>query len=211
MALKQIGIIAAVLAAFFLFGWFAGRHSGRNSVRTTEIEPFSGMVTADDVARGMTETKPDTVYIPIPVPGPERIVYSTEVQPVKPDVVPIQSVEPGPERDAAVNAALIDWNTKRSYTGVLFDDPRIGTVTYDFDVQFNRAGQIGYRFEPAPILKTRPRLRPTVVGEFYTNGQHAFGGGVQYGEFVLNVRALKLPRTVSEAGYAFGVGAQIIF
>ena len=213
MTLKQIGSVAVVLAAFFLFGWFIGRHNGRNSVRTTKIEPIKGVVTAEDLVKGMTETKPDTVFVPVYVceKGSDRLAYSTETQPVAPEVVPIENLDPGPERNGAIMAVLTDWNTKRYYKGTLFDDPHAGTVTYGFDVQFNRAGQIDYHFDPAPVPKARPRLRPTVGGEIYTNGQHSFGGGVQYGAFGLNVRALKLPGTTGETGYAFGVGAQIVF
>lgn len=213
MKLKDIGIIAVVLAAFFLFGWCSGRHSGRNSVKQTKIGSISGVVAVEEVAKGLTESKPDTVFVPVPVyvPGPERVVYSTETQPVAPDVVPIETVPVGPERDAAVDAALLDWNTKRSYTGTLFDNKAVGTVTYAFDVRFNRVGQIDYNFDPAPIQKTPARLRPTIGGEYYTNGQYAFGGGVQYGAFGLNVRALKLPKSASEDGFAFGIGAQILF
>lgn len=213
MTLKQIGIIAATLAAFFLFGWVTGRYSGRNSVRMAETGSIAGVVTAEDVADGLSETKPDTVYIPVTVyaPGPERVVYSTETQPVAPDIVPVETVPAGTMRDAAVDAALIDWNTKRSYKGTLFDSKASGTLTYAFEVQFNRAGQIDYRFDPAPVPKPRARLRPTIGGEYYTNGQYAFGGGVQYGAFGLNVRALKSPKSASNDDFAFGVGAQIMF
>lgn len=213
MALKHTGIIAAVLMVFFLFGWFAGRHNGRNSVKTAKINPISGVVSAEEVAKGLTETAPDTIYVPeyIYIEKDDRITYAAETQSATPKIVPIENLDPGPERDAAINAALIDWNTKRSYKGTLFDDKNIGTLTYVFDVQFNRAGQIDYRFEPVPIKKQRTRLRPTVGGEYYTNGQYAFGGGVQYGAFGINVRALKQPKTVPEDGFAFGVGVQIIF
>ena len=211
MTLRQIGIIATVLAAFFLFGWLTGWHNGRNFVRSTETGPVVGVVTAEEVAKSMTESKPDTVYVPVPVPGPERIVYSTKVQPGAPEVVPIETVTTGSARDAAVDAALLDWNTKRTYAGTFFDNKTVGTFTYAFDVQFNRAGQIDYRFDPAPVPKARPRLRPTIGGEIYTNGQYSFGGGVLYGAFGLNARALTFPKSASEDGFAFGVGAQIIF
>lgn len=234
MTLKQTGIILAILTAIFLSGWFMGRHSGKNSRGTIETEPIRGTVEAEVVAQGMTEVKPDTIFVPVRVyvPGsgrdasssertvsspehvlsdPEQAPYSTQVQAVAPEVVPIGSVEPGPERDAAIEAALVDWNTKRSYSGELFNDPRAGKLKYNFDVQFNRAGEIGYQFEPAPAPKPRTRLRPTIGGEYYTNGQYTFGGGVQYGAFGLNVRALRLPKSAEGRGLALGVGAQIIF
>lgn len=213
MKLRDIASLFLVVIGIFLVGWLMGRHNGRNSVRMTETGPVSGVVTAEEVAKGMTESKPDTVYVPVPVyiREDDRLGYSTETQPVAPEVVPIETVEPGSKRDAAVDAVLIDWNTKRSYTGTLFDNKTVGTFSYAFDVQFNRAGQIDYRFDPAPIPKPRTRLRPTIGGEYYSNGQYAFGAGIQYSAFGLNVRALKLPKSATEDGYAFGIGAQIIF
>jgi hypothetical protein len=155
----------------------------------------------------MTETAPDTIYVPtkIYVQGPERIVYSTEVQRVAPEVVPIETV-PEPQRDSVLMAAVIDWNTTRAYKGTLFDDPAVGTVSYDFAVQFNRVGQIGYQFVPARTAKPPPRLRPTVGGEYYTNGMYAFGVGAQRGAIGVNVRALKIDNS-----YALGIGVQVIF
>jgi hypothetical protein len=210
MKLKEIGIIATVLLLVFLFGWFAGRYDGRNSVKTTITTPFEGVVTVGILEKGMSETKPDTIYVPylvyIETEGHDRQVSAS----IENKKVPIETIESDTIRDEAINTALVDWNTKRSYSGVFFDSETSGAFSYAFDVQFNRAGEIQYRFEPAPILipERRIRLRPTIGGEYYTNGQYSFGGGVQYGAFGLNVRALSLS---GGKGYAFGVGAQFLF
>lgn len=206
MKLKYSIIFAvALVAVSFLFGYCTGHSGGRDASGAVKIDVIEGAIPAVDVAAGMTETKSDTIYVPVPVPGPERIVYSTEVQPVAPDVMPIETVPEGAPRDSAIMAAIRDWNVRRSYRGVILDDPAAGTVSYSFDVQYNRVGQIDYRFEPAE--KPPPKLRPAIGGEYYSNGQYAFGGGVQYGAFGLNVRALKLPAS----GFAVGIGAQIVF
>lgn len=199
MKLKDIVIIIVALAIFFVFGWFAGR----NSVKTTEAKSFSGSTILEEPI----ETIPDTIFAPVS----RNSINLSEVKQVVPKIVPIETILLGPERDAAISAALIDWNTKRSYAGTLFDGEEVGAVTYSFDVQFNRAGQISYAFNPAPVLKPKIRLRPTIGGEYYFNGQYSFGGGVQYGALGLNIRALRLNKSVSESSFAFGIGAQIAF
>lgn len=101
-----------MLAVFFLFGWFTGRHNGRNSVGTAEIGPISGVVTAEDTAKGMSETPPDTIYVPkyihIEKDGHDcQMLVTHDSQTITPEVVPIETVE-GPKRDSVINAALID-------------------------------------------------------------------------------------------------------
>jgi hypothetical protein len=175
-----------ILFLFFTLGTFMGWHAHPNC---SVIESIEGVVPLETVAGGMTEEKPDTIYVPVPVPvpGPERIVYSTETQAVEPEVIPIETVEPGPERDAAVSAALIDWNTKRSYKGTLFDDPRAGTVSYSFDVQFNRAGHIDYRFTPvSPPAPKAKRFGIGIQAGYGLTGDRLapyIGVGVQYNLF----------------------------
>lgn len=211
-----ISAFASALAAaviLFYLGWFFGRN-GTFSWRPEPVS-FTGTVPADTVAVGMTETPPDTVFIPklIPVPGPERIVYLPDTMPGAPVVVPIDSVPEGPDRDAAVDTAVTDWNAKRRYTGTLFDDPRVGSVAYDFTVQFNQAGAISYRFNPVPVsAKKEPlRLRPTFGGEYYANGQFSMGPGLLYGTIGANVRILSLPSSTGKSGFTAGIGVQVVF
>lgn len=211
MNLKSIALISAVFAAVFLFGWYSGRHSRRNAVRGPEIKPIEGVIPIDTMEKQMIEISPDTVFVR--VPGPTRIVYVEGDAVVRTDTlrIPVETLIPGPTRDSAIDATLIDWNTKRSYTGVLFDDPAAGRATYSFDVQYNRSGAIRYTFDPAPISKPRIRLRPTIGGEYYSNGQYGFGAGVQYGGFGANVRALKIENPQTPGSYAFGLGVQFVF
>lgn len=177
--MKNFTILAIVLALFFVAGWIFGR---RTAPGCPEPVPIVGTVPADTVTAGMTETKPDTVFVPklVPVPGPERIVYLPDTTAGAPEVVPIETVPTGPERDSALYAAAVDWNTARRYTGTLFDDPAAGRATYDFTIQFNRAGAIDYRFDPVPVVSVKPRR---------------WGVGVQagYGLTVRNDRTVAAP------------------
>lgn len=199
MKLKWIG--GAIVLIGWLIGWLMGWRTGRNSVERVERTPVSGVVSVEDVEKNMTEIKPDTVYVPY------FAGKSADTSELK--KVPVESLEPGPERDTAMYAALLDWNTKRSYSGTFFDDPAKGTFSYSFDVQFNRTGPIKYNFEPppVPVPKQRIKLRPVIGGEYYTNGWYSFGGGIQYGAIGLNVRML----STRGKGLAFGAGVQIIF
>ena len=99
--------------------------------------------------------KPDTIYVPVPMYA-EKEGHDRQTQAIAENRnVSIETVEPGQECDEAINAALIDWNTKRSYSGTFFDNKTDGKFTYSFDMQFNKAGQINYKFElvPVPVLK----------------------------------------------------------
>lgn len=175
--------LAAVV--IFLAGAILG-FCTRNMLLVGPGETITGSVPADTVAVGMTVTPPDTVFLPkiVRVPGPERIIYSTEVEQTAPEVVPIDSVPEGPERDSALYAVVVDWNTTRRYSGTLIDDPRAGKVSYAFSVQYNRAGQIDYRFDPAPVVTARPRRWGVGVQAGYgitADGLRPYiGVGVQY-------------------------------
>jgi hypothetical protein len=168
----SVQILIAI--ALFVVGAFVGWHVRPECPAAV---PIAGTVPAVEVAEGMTETKPDTVYVPIPVPGPERIKYVPATQTVSPEVVPIETIEPGPARDAAIETALIDWNTKRNYKGALFDGPRTGSLVYDFDVQFNRVGELRYQFTPPPI----PTPKTTRWGIGFQAG---YGASMQQGRVV---------------------------
>lgn len=199
MKLKEIGVVLIVIVSVFLFGWCSGRNNGKNAVNKAEIPQISG-VTTPSIEK---ETTPETIKILVPVHVAPNQSVSAE-----PEIKPIDSIKTEEERTEAVSATLTDWNIKRTYSGILFSDKKVGKVTYNFDVQYNRAGAISYVFDPAPFAKQPSRLRPTIGGEAYTNGQYSFGGGVQYGSFGLNVRALSLKNSKD---YAFGIGLQVIF
>lgn len=202
MGLKRITAFLVLLAAFFWLGWLIGRRNGKNAIETIKPAVLTGFVPAVEVEKGLEEVKPDTVFVPKAGKAEEP-----------PKLVPVNETEPGPERTEAVTAALLDWNTRRIYSGTLFDDPTRGKVTYSFPVQFNKAGQIEYSYEPAPlpVPKQRKRMRLVIGGEYYTNGQYSFGAGVQYGVFGVNARILKPEKTLAGSGYALGVGVQFVF
>lgn len=204
MDLKRTTAFLVLLAAFFWLGWLIGRHNGKNAIETIKPAVLTGFVPAVEMEKGLEEVKPDTVFVPVPEAGKAE---------EPPKLVPVEETEPGPERAEAVKAALLDWNTQRIYSGTLFDDPTRGKVTYSFPVQFNKAGQIEYSYEPAPlpVLKQRKRMHLVIGGEYYTNGQYSFGAGLQYGVFGVSARMLKPEKTLVGSGYALGVGVQLIF
>lgn len=196
------------MAEVLLIGWFFGRRS----IETIAPKAVSGSISAEVVAAGAIEVPPDTIYVPAPHRSAAKAseTHAGGVS-VVPGVVPIDGIETAPARDSSLLAAAVDWNTVRTYSGVLFDDKKAGILTYSFPVQFNRAGQIEYQFQPAPIAKPRLRIRPTIGGEYYLNGQWAVGAGVQYGQVGINLRALRREKSFSGEKFTFGVGAQFIF
>lgn len=195
--------------AMLLIVFVLGVHIGTRSVERVKLTELGGSVSSDEVSSGLVEHKADTVCVLSPQTTNTADISTTNA----PDrVVPIDRIEQGDERDAALLATATDWSTLRTYSGVMFDSPNAGRVTYSFPVQFNKVGGIDYTYTPpttyATVATPKKRIRPMIVCDMYTNGQHSFGVGAQYGSFGLSARALKPP---SGKGYAFGIGAQIIF
>jgi hypothetical protein len=205
--MRKFLILAVTVLLLIGIGWILGYRAGKNSITVIDTPSVAGIISVTEVEKGMVETYPDTIFVPVTVTRPERIVTKTDTQYVYRELAPISEIKDSTVLAESVQSAITDWNIKRSYSGTLFDSKESGKLTYNLSVQHNRLGPLGYRFDPPTAIKAKIRIRATVGGEYYTNGQYAFGAGIQYGILGVNVRALKIEKNK----YALGAGINLIF
>lgn len=88
-----------------------------------------------------------------------------------------------------------DWNTLRSYSQTLFDDPDNGKLDLSFTVQYNKPGEIHWNYAPVPmkiIRDTRKKeLSPFIRASVSTLGTAGIGGGIRGKSWAFDVSYLR--------------------
>jgi len=164
---NRTAIITLISAAtLFVAGIFVGRYTISKDTTTHIV----GKTIRDSISYDrlvpkyittpvlMSYLELDTLYIPIYTTNPKDTLGSLKM-------------------------VLVDWNLKRSYNDVLFNDSTRGKFEYKATVQFNKIRSFVYEYTPIQTIVTKNKIRilqPFISIEYSNLNTVGVGGGLFY-------------------------------
>ncbi len=163
---KYLSVLIAVFAGI-LIGFFAGRKTIDTSERVRYVKG-----------------DPYAVHVPVGLPEKESVL-SSDLKLL--DVSIPENVSFADSADLAPTA--YDWNMKREYTQLLFDN-QYGRLTVDAVVQYNKLESLTPTFIPLQkevVIYRQKVIQPFVMGSYGTFNNLRLGGGVFYHNVGLSI------------------------
>lgn len=165
---KYILVLSACIVCA-VSGFFAGRS-------------VSNVITDTKYIKGETihRSIPKIELVPYAVTTPVLLSYR---DPVRKDSTGKAIITATPANiDSAMVATVKDWNLKRSYSKILFDN-QYGKEDYKAVVQYNELQELSYNFTPITKETTIEKLRtftPFISASYSTFNIAGVGGGFYY-------------------------------
>ncbi|MBK5721385.1 hypothetical protein JGH11_10920 [Dysgonomonas sp. Marseille-P4677] len=151
--------------------------------------------------------KGDTVSGSVSMEQLSPIKEETPVIPLLPVKV-IEDTETKTQKQIVDTAAIIaEYEKKRTYNAILFDDKKLGKLELYPTIQYNKLSGIDYNFTPIIQQKTIYKERifqPFVSGSYSTLNYIGIGGGVFYHNLGLEYQYQKSLANQSN-GHLFGL------
>lgn len=157
--MKKASLIIFYGVVCLMVGFFVGRSTIDT---TTKVEYIKGPTVSGSVS--------PTLFIPVKEEKPN--IQYRDTGSIKYINIPIDTA-----------AIIADWELKRTYSLVAFDNKTQGKLELFPTIQFNRLSALDYNFTPIierqTVYKTKV-WQPFVSGSYSTLGYVGIGGGVFY-------------------------------
>ncbi len=174
----------------FIAGFFIGQ-------KTISFEPVVKYIKGDPIAATISAEQLK----------PVETIPDKPVLPMIPDTIYLDSLIYITQKvDTA--AIIADYIIKRNYRPILFDNPKLGRLTVNAVVQYNKMDSLDYEFTPIQkeitIYKEKVWV-PVVRMSYNTFNQVTFSGGSFYHDLELNFQYI-YDFNRNEKAYGLGVG-----
>lgn len=160
--MKNAIILSITILVCLAIGFFIGRFTVNEKIvtRLEKGETISGAISTDQLIP-VKEERPEKLLLPMKSTAHDKVS--------------------APEVDTA--AIIAEYELKRSYNLVAFDNSKLGKLELFPIIQYNRLSGMDYKFDPViekQIIYREKVFQPFVSGSYSTLNYVNIGGGVFY-------------------------------